>query len=128
MPKKNPTPEVAEQAKAAVPTPLAPEDLMCAPGFITVKEADYHQLLDLSKKLIEQKAELHEQNEVYKKDLRTIVECLVQLQPLVGNGGFNPAAIMKLMQNKDKLAAGLAPMFEVIGKYTTPAQADQLSA
>jgi hypothetical protein len=52
----------------------------------------------------------------------------VELQPLVGNGGFSIAAITNLMKNKDKLAAGLAPMFEVIGKYTTPAQAGQLSA
>ena len=128
MVKKNSPPEVADQVRAAVPTPLGPEDLMCAPGFITVKEAEYHQLLDLSKKLIEQKAELFEQNKVYKEDLHIIVESLVQLQPLVGNGGFSFAAITNLMKNKDKLAAGLAPMFEVIGKYTTPAQAGQLSA
>lgn len=116
-----------EVVKASVPTPLQPEDLMCAPGYKVVKEADYEQLVDLVPKLIQQKKDLHNQNEIYKKDLGTMIQCLVELQPLVGSGGFSPAAIMKLMQNKDKLAAGLKPMFEVIEKYTTPAPAAQLT-
>lgn len=132
MAKKTNTPDQeaaapTEVVKASVPTPLQPEDLMCAPGYKVVKESDYEQLVDLVPKLIQQKKDLHNQNEVYKKDLGTMIQCLVELQPLVGNGGFNPAAIIKLMQNKEKLAAGLKPMFEVIEKYTTPAPAAQLA-
>lgn len=129
--KKNTPDEVAvapaEAVKSAVPTPLHPEDLMCAPGYKVVKEEDYNRVIEITQKLITQKKELSEQNQVYKDDLHTIVQCLVELQPLVGSGGFNPSAIMKLMANKEKLAAGLKPMFEVIEKYTTPAPAAQLA-
>jgi hypothetical protein len=117
----------AEVVKASIPTPLRPEDLMCPPGYKVVKEEDYDRVVTITQKLIGQKKELYDQNEVYKSDLHTIVQCLVELQPLVGGGGFNPAAIMKLMANKEKLAAGLKPMFEVIEKYTTQAPAAQLT-
>lgn len=117
----------AEVVHATVPTPLQPEDLMCPVGYVQVKESDYHQLIETAKKLIAQKKELSEKNDEYKEDLGTIVKSLVALGPLVGQGGFSPASIMKLMQNKDKLAESLKPMFEVLEKYTTPAPA-QLTA
>jgi len=120
-------PEPAAEVYATVPTPLHPEDLMCPAGYVQVKESDYHQLIETAKKLISQKKELSEKNDEYKEDLSTIVKSLVALGPLVGQGGFSPASIMKLMQNKDKLAESLKPMFEVLEKYTTPAPA-QLTA
>lgn len=113
---------------ANVPTPLGPDDLMVPPGMKLVKEADYDKLLEISQQLIDQKKVLRASNDEYKADITTMVSCLVALAPLVGGGGgFTPANIMKLMQNKDKLAAGMQPMFEVIQKYTTPAPAAQLA-
>ena len=117
-----------EKVQATVPTPLGPADLITPAGHILVNESEYTQLLDLSEKLIDQKKKLYDQNSEYKTDLHTIVECLVGLGPLVGQGGFTPGNIMKLMQNKEKLAAGMKPLFEVIEKYTAPAPVAQLSA
>jgi len=121
--KNNDTPPVV----ATTPTPLGFDDLMVPKGMKLVNEEAYDRLITVTQDLIQQKKDLRAKNDEYKADIGTMVNCFVQLGPLVGSGGFNPSSLMKLMQNKDKLLAAIAPMAQVVDKYTAPAPAPQLA-
>ncbi len=112
---------------ATTPTPLSYDDLMVPKGMMLVNEEAYNRLTDVAQQLVQQKKELRAKNDEYKQDITTMVNCFVQLAPLVGNGGFNPKSLMTLMQNKDKLMAAIGPMAQVVDKYTAPAPAPQLA-
>jgi|GEM_PF-6931129 len=94
-------------------------------GMVLVEKAQLDQLRETLTTLTTQKKELSAACHELTSDLATILTCLAVLAPIVGNEGLSMNSVMKLVQKKDELAKGIAPMMAVVEKYTTAAAAKQ---
>jgi hypothetical protein len=83
------------------------------PETVEVEKEQLEQLIAVNKQLAQSNAN-------YKKDLATIISGFGEVAGMFSGKGLSMGTLTKVLQNKDKLAATMAPAFAVIQKYTTP--------